>query len=222
MGLGTSAKNMLLGNLMGKHFVANTSRRNRTLALTFDDGPDPIYTPKVLDLLREHGVSATFFMIGERAERHPEIIKRILDEGHEIGNHAYRHVKFAALPLNDQLREIDQTNRLLSQYDGRRWHWFRPPQGRLPLSLLFALMQTRHRIAMWSYDSLDYQTQGVASILSRFRSKPVRNGDVILFHDDNDVTVASLQHLLIDWRAQGYEFGALSEQTKSNPNLDVG
>ena len=222
MGLRTSVKNMLLGNLMGKYFVANASRRNHTLMLTFDDGPDPIYTPKVLDLLRAHGASATFFMIGEKAERHPEIVRRILDEGHEIGNHAYRHVKFAALPLQDQLCEIALTDSVLSQHDGRQSHWFRPPQGRLSLRLLFALLQIRHRIAMWSYDSLDYQTNGVAPILSRFRSKPVRNGEVILFHDDNDFTVSALQHLLIQWRVQGYEFGLISRRAESSPNVDVG
>ena len=201
---------------MNGHFVAHRSRQNRTLALTFDDGPDPIHTLGVLDILRAQGVSATFFMIGERAERHPEIVKRILDEGHEIGNHAYRHVKFAALPLQNQLNEIDQTDHLLSRCDGRQWHWFRPPQGRLPLRLLFALLQKRHRVAMWSYDSLDYKKQDVASVLSRFSSSPVRDGDVILFHDDNNVTVLALQHLLPQWRAQGYAFSFLAPRPAPN------
>lgn len=209
MGLKTSVRNMVLGTLMGNHFIANISRRNRSLALTFDDGPDPIYTPMVLDLLKSNGVNATFFIIGEQAERHPEIVRRILDEGHEIGNHAYRHIRFAALPIRDQLDEIDRTDRLLSQYDGRHWHWFRPPQGRLPLNLLIALLQRRHKIAMWSYDSLDYQAKDVASILSQFRSKPARNGEVILFHDDNDFAVLALRRLLDEWRVQGYEFSLL-------------
>ena len=213
MGLRASAKNLLLGALLGGRFISKTSSRNHSLALTFDDGPDPVYTPKVLDLLREHGVNATFFLIGELAALHPEIVRRILDEGHEIGNHAYRHVKFAALLLQDQLGEIALTDRLLSQYDGREWHWFRPPQGRLPPSLLLELVRTRHRIAMWSYDSLDYQKQSVASILSRFRSKHARNGEVILFHDDNDFTVSALQQLLSQWRVEGYKFHVLSHAT---------
>lgn len=211
MGLRTIAKNMFLGVLMGHKFVARISRRNRTLALTFDDGPDPIYTPKVLDLLKVHDARATFFIIGELAEKHPEIVRRILSDGHEIGNHAYRHFKFASLPVGVQLDEIDRTDRILAQYDGRPWHWFRPPQGRLPLKLLLALLQKRHRIAMWSYDSLDYQAESGVSIQSRFRSKPVRNGDVILFHDDNDFSVSALKVLLEHWRAQGYEFNHISD-----------
>lgn len=216
MGLKTSIKNMVLSALMGKYFVAKTSRRNRTLALTFDDGPDPINTPRVLDVLKANGVNATFFIIGVQAECHPEIVRRIIDEGHEIGNHAYRHVKFAALPVRDQLDEIDRTDRLLTQYDGRPWHWFRPPQGRLPLTLLLALLKKRHRIAMWSYDSLDYQAESVASIQSRFLSKPVRNGDVILFHDDTDPTALAFEALLGQWRAQGYKFSLLSQRVSSN------
>ncbi len=212
---------MLLGVLMGDHFIANISRRNRFLALTFDDGPDPIYTPMVLDLLKANGVSATFFIIGEQAELHPEIVRRILDEGHEIGNHAYRHVKFATLPIRDQLDEIDRTDRLLNQYDGRHWHWFRPPQGRLPLNLLLALLQKRHKIAMWSYDSLDYQAKDVASILSQFTSKPVRNGEIILFHDDNDFAVLALRSLLDEWRVQGYEFSLLSHSAQSQAKRAV-
>ena len=209
MGLATTIKNSLLGVLMSDHFVDHHRRSKRTLALTFDDGPDPIYTPMVLDILRAQGVSATFFMIGERAERHPEIVKRIVSEGHEIGNHAYRHIKFATLPLQSQLAEIAQTDRLLSRYDGRQWHWFRPPQGKLTFRLLLALLKKRHGIAMWSYDSLDYKKQGVGSIWSRFAKTPVRGGDVVLFHDDNDVTVAALQQLITKWRTEGYGFDLL-------------
>lgn len=108
MGLKTSAGNMVLGAPMGKYLVAKNSRRSRTLALTFDDGPDPIYTPRVLDVLKANGASAIFFLIGAQAECHPELVRRIIDEGHEIGNHAYPHVKFAALPVRDQLDEIDR------------------------------------------------------------------------------------------------------------------
>ena len=148
-------------------------------------------------------------MSGERAERHPEIVKRIVREGHEIGNHAYRHIKFATLPLQSQLAEITQTDRLLSRYDGRQWHWFRPPQGKLPFRLMLALLKKRHGIAMWSYDSLDYKKQGVGSVWSRFEKTPVRGGDVVLFHDDNDVTVAALGQLITRWRTEGYGFDRL-------------
>jgi peptidoglycan/xylan/chitin deacetylase (PgdA/CDA1 family) len=202
---------------LGDHFTGNVSRGGRTLALTFDDGPDPIHTPKVLDILKDNGVKATFFMIGERVEHHPEIVRRILDEGHEIGNHAYRHVKFAALPLRDQLAEIHKTDQILTQYDGRPWHWFRPPQGRLPLRLLWAMVRTRHRLAMWSYDSLDYRAKNLDSIHKLFQGTPVREGEVVLFHDDNNSTALALPQLVGLWREQGYEFHCLSQPITQRP-----
>ena len=220
MGYKTYVKNMLLGILMGECYLAKTFGVTPSLALTFDDGPDPVHTPKLLDVLQDHGVKATFFITGVRAERHPEIVRRIVAEGHEIGNHSYRHVKFAALPVQDQLDEIEQTDRVLTEYDGRRRHWFRPPGGRLPLKLVLSLFRRRHRLAMWSYDSLDYQNSGVPPIVARFRSTPVRSGEIILFHDDNDFTVLALKLLLPQWRAQGYEFGLISQGAVSD--LDVG
>lgn len=217
MGLRTSVRNGFLGLVLGDHFAGNASRGRRALALTFDDGPDPVHTPKVLDILKENGVRATFFLIGKHVEKHPEIVRRMLDEGHEIGNHAYRHVKFASMPLEDQLAEIHQTDQILTQYDGRPWHWFRPPQGRLPLRLLFALIWARHRLAMWSYDSFDYRTKDVDSIHNRFQKSSARSGEVILFHDDNNWTTLALPQLLSQWREDGYEFYCLSQLTDPRP-----
>ena len=206
MGYKTYVKNKFLSLLMGENFLVRLPAGTFNIALTFDDGPDPTYTPKVLDVLKTHGAKATFFVIGSLAERHPEIIRRIVADGHALGNHSHGHRRFASLPLKVQLAQIEQTDRLLGEHVGHHRHWFRPPLGKLRGTLILALAQRRHGLAMWSYDSLDYKKLGTAAILSRFQTKPVQSGEIILFHDDNDFTVQALTALLPLWRGEGYKF----------------
>ena len=107
-------------------------RARRTLHLTFDDGPHPAHTAELLDLLAEHGATATFFVIGEQAERHPDMMRRIVQGGHMLGNHSWSHPRFETLGLDAQREEIARTDKLLSDHDGRMRHDFRPPRGVLP------------------------------------------------------------------------------------------
>lgn len=211
MGIGTIIKHAVLHALPRKAVVTRLSPRNRVLALTFDDGPHPVHTPQLLDLLRAQDARATFFLVGQTAEQHPQIVRRIVEEGHELGNHSFRHVKFAAMPAAQQWSEIMQTNQLLHRHDGRSVRWFRPPQGTLTPRMLLRLMLGKQPIAMWSYDSLDYQRRGVDAIVQRFQARPVNDGDVILLHDDDSETIAALGQLLALWRGHGYRFVTLSE-----------
>jgi peptidoglycan/xylan/chitin deacetylase (PgdA/CDA1 family) len=211
MGIGTYIKHAMLRVLPRSAVVTRLPPRNRVLALTFDDGPHPVHTPRLLDLLRAQNARATFFLVGQAAEQHPRIVQRIVEEGHELGNHSFRHVKFAAMPAAQQWSEIMQTNQLLHRHDGRSVRWFRPPQGTLTPRMLLRLMLGKQPIAMWSYDSLDYQRRGVDAIVQRFQARPVNDGDVVLLHDDDGETIAALELLLVLWRGQGYRFVALSE-----------
>jgi peptidoglycan/xylan/chitin deacetylase (PgdA/CDA1 family) len=183
----------------------------KALALTFDDGPHQEYTPRVLELLGKHGAKATFFFIGENIERHPALVKRVVDEGHQLGNHSYSHGRdFARLPLAAQLAEIERTDAMLERFDGRALHPFRPPRGELPLALLLALVRRRQSVTMWSYDSLDSRGLGATSTLRRFTDEPVRRGDIVLMHDDNAHTLEALQGLLPVWQQQGWSPVALT------------
>lgn len=195
---------------MGDRYLTNARRDSPILALTFDDGPHPTYTPAILDLLARHRARATFFLTGVQAEQFPEIVARTLAEGHEIANHSYRHTCFASLPVKAQLEEIEKTDAILSAHDQREWHWFRPPQGKLPISLFLKLWSRRHPVAMWSHDSYDYRNAGAAAIVERYQATPARGGEVILFHDDNADTVDALQRMLLLWIQQGYAFDTLS------------
>lgn len=181
----------------------------RNLYLTFDDGPHPDHTPALLDLLAEHGAKASFFLVGREVERHDALARRIASEGHTLGNHSYSHPRFEALTLDEQLAEIERTQRLLTGIDGRSRHAFRPPRGVLTGAMLASLVRRRHRIDYWSYDSLDYSRRPVPELLETIQRHPPRGGDIILMHDDSEHSLTLLRALIPAWIAQGFSLRAL-------------
>jgi len=187
-------------------------RHSRSLYLSFDDGPDPTFTPKLLDLLAAHGARASFFLQGDNAEKHPEIVRRMVAEGHLIGNHSYTHPAFDELPLAAQLDEIDRTDRLLASFDGRPQHRFRPPRGVLPLPLVLHFVRSGRGITYWSYDSFDYRRNPACELAERLRRYPPRSGDIVLMHDDDTNTLGALEMLLPEWRAAGLTCDALPDE----------
>ncbi|MGA9421294.1 MAG: polysaccharide deacetylase family protein [Rhodanobacteraceae bacterium] len=202
-------KATLLQCLPDSVVVTRGPRASRTLYLSFDDGPDPEYTPKLLDLLATHDARASFFLIGERAERHPRLVERLVAEGHLIGNHSYSHARFETLTLAAQLDDIARTDRVLCAFDHRRLHRFRPPYGVLPFRLVLHCAWRRRNIAYWSYDSLDYQERPAQELAGLLRRQPPRSGDIVLMHDNREHTIALLEMLLPEWREQGIAFEAL-------------
>lgn len=181
----------------------------RSLYLTFDDGPHPDHTPALLDLLAEHGAKASFFLVGREVERHDALARRIASEGHTLGNHSYSHPRFEALTLDEQLEEIERTQRLLTGIDGRLRHAFRPPRGVLTAAMLASLVRRRQRIDYWSYDSLDYSRRPVPDLLETIRRHPPRGGDIVLMHDDSEHSLELLRALVPAWIAQGFSLRAL-------------
>ena len=204
-----SRKTRLLGLLPSRLVTTRGREAGKVLYLTFDDGPDPHHTPAILDLLRAHGARATFFLVGELIDRHPEIVRRIVEEGHELGNHSWSHPSMSGMPIEAQMEEIARTDARLEAFDSRSRHPFRPPFGRLPRDLLLRFARTGRTIAFWSYDSNDYQRLPAATLLERVRADPPKSGDVVLMHDDNADTVALLASLLPEWRAEGYAVRAM-------------
>ncbi len=135
------------GSLRVVWSVATTAR---AVAVTFDDGPHARLTPRVLDMLAEHQVRATFFLIGSAAERHPELVRRAVDEGHEIGNHTWSHPHMATLEPADQREEVIKGAEALTRLIGHRPRWFRSPRGMLTGEILRAAADLSHDVAMWS------------------------------------------------------------------------
>jgi peptidoglycan-N-acetylglucosamine deacetylase len=182
-----------------------------SLYLTFDDGPQHQHTPRLLDLLAQNEARATFFLLGEQVEKFPQIVQRMVDEGHQLGNHSYDHPRFTRIPHSLQLGQIERTEKLLSAIDGKREHRFRPPSGRFPLSLLLHFAIHRSSIAYWSYDSLDYQHKPAGTLVELMRRHPPLAGDILLFHDDSDATIDALAILLPEWRRAGFDLRTLPE-----------
>lgn len=184
-------------------------RRGRVLHLTFDDGPHPEHTPVLLDLLATHRAKATFFLIGREAERYPEMVERIVREGHVLGNHTWSHPQFDRLDLAAQREEIDRTDRLLAGFDGLARHDFRPPRGVLPRPMVLDCVRRGQRIAYWSYDSLDYSKRPAEALIASAQRYPPASGEILLMHDDSALSLQLLEAMLPAWAAGGFAFEPL-------------
>lgn len=184
-------------------------RQGRVLHLTFDDGPHPEHTPALLDLLAAHGARATFFLIGREAERYPDVVARILREGHALGNHSWSHPQFERLDLAAQRDEIERTDRLLQGFDGLPRHDFRPPRGVMPRPMLLDCVRRGRRIAYWSYDSLDYSQRSAEELIASARRHPPRPGEILLMHDDGGLSLRLLEAMLPVWAGEGFAFEPL-------------
>jgi peptidoglycan/xylan/chitin deacetylase (PgdA/CDA1 family) len=201
-------KKDLLG-LLPEALVLTRTRDHDLRYLSFDDGPDPEHTPRLLDTLARHNVKASFFLVGEKIEQYPEIVQRIVADGHMIGNHSYSHWSFSNMDLRRQLDEVYRTDALLRLFDNRPHHRMRPPHGYVGAKLLLHFARRKRSFIYWSYDSLDYQDRPIEALISRLRDDPPVAGDIVLMHDDSDKAADALDVLLPEWLDQGIRFGAL-------------
>lgn len=196
-------------SLFPEHLLMTRAKRDAICYLSFDDGPEPEHTPKLLDVLARHGVKASFFLVGEKIEQYPEIVQRIVGEGHMIGNHSYSHWSFRNMNLRKQLDEVYRTDALLRLFDDRPHHRMRPPHGYIGAQLLMHFARRRRSFVYWSYDSLDYQDKPIEWLIDRLRNDPPAAGDIVLMHDDSDKAADALDALLPEWLASGMRFDAL-------------
>lgn len=208
-------KQQLLGLLPDALVMTRGPRQGNALYLSFDDGPHPEHTPRLLDQLAAHGVHASFFVVGTQVEKHPELAARIADEGHLLGNHSWSHPSaFGAMTLHQQMQEVERTDVLLAEFDHRPTHRFRPPRGSFSLPFLLHFARRRRAIAYWSYDSLDYRQWPVEDVVARLRRLPPRAGDILLMHDDAACAGEVLKIMLPHWQAGGHELRALAPETR--------
>lgn len=180
----------------------NTSADIRRVALTFDDGPHPVYTEQLLDALKERGVKATFFVTGEHAELHPDIIKRMHDEGHLIGNHTYSHIQLTESNRETFKDELIQTNEILYDITGDEIQYVRPPYGSWDKKFETDLNMFP---VLWNVDPLDWQTDNASRVANAVISK-VSDSDIILLHDYYDSSVKAAVMVVDELQQQGYEF----------------
>jgi peptidoglycan/xylan/chitin deacetylase (PgdA/CDA1 family) len=187
------------------------------VALTFDDGPDPAHTPRVLDLLEADGHRATFFVIGARADEHPALIAEIVRRGHALGNHSYAHARLsAALPVARLTDDLERAQATLTRAQGRAPRWFRPPAGVLSPRVTEAARRAGLELVGWTATARDGIATPVERALARL-TRAVRPGAILVLHDaaerrDRPPIVADvLPRLLEVLRAQGLRSVTLDE-----------
>ena len=188
-----------------------------TIALTFDDGPNPVATPALLDLLDQYKASATFFQIGAHVRAFPELAKEVLRRSHTVGNHTDSHRRLLFLSSRAITKEIQECAAALESATGRKTRWMRPPFGYRGPQLENALRQQDRaaRIVMWSVSGRDWATRCSEQVINHLRR--VKGGDIVLLHDgdhramrgDRMHTVAALEYWLPRWTEAGYQFVSL-------------
>lgn len=174
----------------------------KKIALTFDDGPHPYYTEQLLDGLQERGVVVTFFVTGEHAALHPEVIKRMQEEGHLIGNHTYSHIQLRSNNRAEFMEELRLTNQVIKEITGEDTIYVRPPYGSWDKSMEKELNMIP---VLWTVDPLDWCTDDVACVVRSVTEK-VKENDIILLHDYYDSTVTAALKIVDELLEEGYTF----------------
>ncbi|MBQ8578920.1 MAG: polysaccharide deacetylase family protein [Clostridia bacterium] len=199
------------------------------IALTFDDGPSPMYTAEILDYLQAEDVRATFFVVGTQARMAPELLRREEAEGHEIGNHTDSHPRLSRLPIatvsaacadcSVLRREIEACAETVYEATEMRTTLFRPPEGYCTEAISAAAADMDYRIILWNIDTRDWDNAMAADIAQNILDN-VTAGDIILFHDSvsrkDSQTLAALKLVIPKLKEQGYQFVTVSELIDTN------
>jgi polysaccharide deacetylase family sporulation protein PdaB len=189
--------------------------KEKMVALTFDDGPNPIYTNQILDLLAKYNAKATFFVIGARAEEYPDIIKREVKEGHEVANHTYSHIYDFDNSPRKLKRELARSSKVIKKITGYKPTLYRPVAGYYNDLILNTAIKKGYRVVLWSWtqDTRDWSCPGINKITDNVVSD-IKPGDITIFHDsggDRSQTVCALENILKYLKREGYKCVTVSE-----------
>ena len=190
----------------------SVSTDKKQIALTFDDGPHPKLTPRILKILAQYGIPATFFMVGENVLNYPEAARAVIEAGHEVGNHTFTHPHIATLNERAIFDEIGKCEDALEELCEYRPHLLRTPQGALTPSLERCLLEDDYILVLWSLDTRDWDNKSTACIVQTVLDE-VKPGDIILMHDyigHNSKTPEALEKIIPQLLSQGYEFVTVS------------
>jgi peptidoglycan/xylan/chitin deacetylase (PgdA/CDA1 family) len=191
--------------------VFSGDRDDHAIALTFDDGPSRENTPRILDVLEREGVPATFFVLGERAEKMPDLVTEIDDRGHEIGNHTWSHGSLRSMWASQIEDELRRTGDAVFAAIGRRPALFRPPFGRYAPSALPIVGALGMNVVLWSVDGEDWERDPEA--IAQLVVRQAGAGDIVLLHDRTATTAAALPAIIRGLRARGFRLVTVSELT---------
>jgi peptidoglycan/xylan/chitin deacetylase (PgdA/CDA1 family) len=206
--LAKTSKFQILGEL-----ITDVKTQEKVVALTYDDGPNPPYTNKLLDTLERLQVKVTFFVLGKNLEKYPQIAQEIFLKGHELGNHSYSHLPLIWKKASFIKSEIEKTDRLLRQLGVEQEIHFRPPFGFKLLFLPYILAKMHKKNILWNVDPKDFAASE-AKVIESYVLDHVKPGSIILLHDgggDRSLTIAATESLIQQLQAKGYQFKTVSE-----------
>ncbi len=198
---------------MTRMIIRHGNRKSWSIALTFDDGPQKPYTEQILDILAKYSIKATFFLTGEKVEQNPDIVRRIISDGHEVGNHSYSHKTMRSRSSKWLRREIERTDELLLQAGANHPIHFRPPFGRNSFQLISLIKKMKKKIILWDIGPKDFKYSHSYEVVGKVLKK-MKPGSIIVLHDgggDRSVTVEAVNILVKDIREMGYKFVTISE-----------
>lgn len=220
----------IIPDLWGRFFSNRVLRRGiptkRQVFFTFDDGPNPVYTPQILEVLRKYNLKATFFVLGKKAESYPEILRAIKDSGHNIGNHSYSHRFLWVMPPSLVEKEFQETDKIIGKVLNEEPKYIRPPWGGNNLALWRYLSRDGKGVVLWSLDSKDWMRDISVEEIVKNVLENVKPGDIILFHDGrwDDIsrkTVDALPKIIEGLTKKGYEIASLSRAENSNETVNL-
>lgn len=201
-----------------ENVVLRVPTKEKVVALTYDDGPHPVFTPEILDILDKYHVKATFFMVGKRMEEYPEIVKDVISRGHVIANHTYTHPHNIELDTQAQvIRELEKCEEVIEKMTGRRAHLFRPPRGLVDGTVFMIAAEEGYRVILWTV-SADHHDAPTPEAMVQRVMKHIRPGGIILAHDGTISPrwkdVAATPGIIESLKKKGYRFVTIPELLK--------
>ncbi len=187
--------------------------RKKEIALTFDDGPHPIYTLSLLNILRNTRTPATFFVVGKQVVKYPVLVQLEVIEGHEVGNHTYDHVNLTKIPAELIDYELTQCDRAIKNATGSSVRYYRPPGGDYNGDVIRAAAHLDYVTTLWTDDPGDYASPGASVVLDR-TLKDLEPGAILLLHDGIPETIQILPQLISEARKRGFTFVTISQLAK--------
>jgi peptidoglycan/xylan/chitin deacetylase (PgdA/CDA1 family) len=190
-------------------------------ALTFDDGPYPAYTEKLVKLLEDKNVRATFFLIGSHVKEYPDLTNLILSKGHEIANHTYGHPNLTMLTDKEVLSELNRTRKIIKDTAGIDTYLFRPPGGRINSRIVEVAKKNRYEVTLWTVLPRDHETYILKDVIVKRVIDGTKNCGIVCLHEGSQKTIDALNEIIDGLRAKGYRFVTVSQLLSEKERIEL-